>query len=438
MFNKNEINLISDDTNYLTNEDIFILKRGKNYKIDQILKEAKSKNPKLIISNYHHKDIYYVKNINKYEKKIIKEYNVNPTIIGVTGTNGKTSTTTIIYSVLKKLNKKVMLIGSNGIYFNDFKLPTRNTTPSKLTILYLINKYLDNNSYLIIELSSQSYSRIKSLHIDYLIFTNLSKEHLDTHKTMKRYFKAKIKIINLLKNKENLFINIDDNYGKKLLKKYKIAQTYSIKDINIISNNPIKFIFNNYKVTSKLSGNFNIYNILSSILVVNKIFTNLESIIESIKDIDVIEGRNNVYNYKNNKIIIDYAHTPYSFENIISHYYHLKFNSIYILFGFGGNKDISKRSEMIQVSLKYSNNIILTEDNSRDEKFINIIKSALKDEYDNLIIIQDRKEAIRYAISKLSDNDCLLILGKGNENYMLKNKEFIEYSDYGEVKKWLI
>ena len=438
MFNKNEINLISDDTNYLTNEDIFILKRGKNYKIDQILKEAKNKNPKLIISNYHHKDIYYVKNINKYEKKIIKEYNVNPTIIGVTGTNGKTSTSTIIYSVLKKLNKKVMLIGSNGIYFNDFKLPTRNTTPSKLTILYLINKYLDNNSYLIIELSSQSYSRIKSLDIDYLIFTNLSKEHLDTHKTMKRYFKAKIKIINLLKNKENLFINIDDNYGKKLLKKYKIAQTYSIKDINIISNNPIKFIFNNYKVTSKLSGNFNIYNILSSILVVNKIFTNLESIIELIKDIDVIEGRNNVYNYKNNKIIIDYAHTPYSFENIISHYYHLKFNSIYILFGFGGNKDISKRSEMIQVSLKYSNNIILTEDNSRDEKFINIFNSALKDEYDKLIIIQDRKEAIRYAISKLSDNDCLLILGKGNENYMLKNKEFIEYSDYGEVKKWLI
>ena len=208
MFNKNEINLISDDTNYLTNEDILILKRGKNYKIDQILKEAKSKNPKLIISNYHHKDIYYVKNINKYEKKIIKEYNVNPTIIGVTGTNGKTSTSTIIYSVLKKLNKKVMLIGTNGIYFNDFKLPTRNTTPSKLTILYLINKYLDNNSYLIIELSSQSYSRIKSLYIDYLIFTNLSKEHLDTHKTMKRYFKAKIKIINLLKNKENLFINL--------------------------------------------------------------------------------------------------------------------------------------------------------------------------------------------------------------------------------------
>jgi len=438
MINYDDINLISDDTYYLDNNDVFIAKKGKNIDLFNLINIAKSKKPKYIITNKKINDIIYIKNLKKFENKIIKKYKINPRIIGVTGTNGKTSTTTIIYSILKSLNKKVMLIGSNGVYYNKLKLKTRNTTPSRLSILYLINKYLDNDSYLVIELSSQSYDRIKTFKIDYLVFTNLNKEHLDTHKTMTRYFNAKKKIINLLKNKENLFINIDDNYGKKLKKMYTESRGYSLNDLKIINTNPIEFNFNNLVFKSKLSGEFNVYNIYSSYLLINKIINENEKIINALKDINHIEGRNNIYYYKTNKVIIDYAHTPFSFENIIKHYSNVEHNNLYILFGFGGNKDINKRSEMLEIAYKYSKNIILTEDNNRNESFINIIKSSLKKEKENIVIIQNRKEAIKFIMNKLTDNDILLILGKGNEDYMLKNNKIYPYSDYEEIKRWLV
>lgn len=431
--------LVSDDTLYLTNNDIFIAKKGKNIDINTLINKAKEHNPKYIISNVrtNHNGVIYYKNINKLEKNLTKDYNVNPKIIGVTGTNGKTSTTTIIYNLLKKLNQKVMLIGTNGVYFEDKYFKTRNTTPSKLSILYLINKYLDNNSYLVIELSSQSYNRIKDFKIDYLIYTNLSNEHLDYHKTMNRYFKAKLKIMNLLKDKSKLYVNLDDKYANKILKKYKNAKTYSLKDLEIINNDPIEFKYDNKIIKSGLSGDFNIYNIYSSFMLLKEIF-NQEELKKYINDLDKIEGRNNVYHYNSNLIVIDYAHTPESMNKIISHYKNLNHNHIYVLFGFGGNKDKKKRPMMINEALKFTEHIILTEDNSRTESFIDIIKSSLIPKLNNLTIIQDRKEAIKYSINKLESNDILLILGKGNEEYLLKNGLTIPYNDKEEVFKWIL
>ena len=434
----NNIELISDDTNYLDENDIFIAKKGKNINVNNLINLALNKNPKEIISNVKNKKVKYIFNLKKYENKIIKNYKINPIIIGVTGTNGKTSTTTIIFNILKSLNKDVMLIGTNGVFYKDLKFKNRNTTPSKLSILYLINKYLSNNSFLVIELSSQSYQRIKDIKIDYLIYTNLSSEHLDYHKTMNKYFKAKLRIIKNLKDKSNLFINIDDKYGLKLLKRYPNAHKYSLNDLIIKSLNPIKFIYKNREYMSKLSIKFNIYNIYSAVLLVNKLTNEEDKIIESIKDINYIDGRNNIINYKDNKIIIDYAHTPFSIENILEYYSSIKHNNIYVLIGFGGNRDKEKRFKMVQSILKYTNNIVISEDNNRNECFIDIIKSTLKEETNNLIIIQNRKEAIRYCINKLISNDYLLILGKGNEEYMIKNNEYIKYSDYEEVIKWII
>ena len=208
-----------------------------------------------------------------------------------------------------------MLIGTNGVYFESINLKTRNTTISNLSIHYLINKYLDNDSYLIMELSSQGYERIKNIKFDYIIYTNLDNEHLDYHKTMNNYFKAKIKILNLVKNKKNLIINKDDYYGNKLLKKYKDAIFYSLKDIKILNNNPISFIYNNKEIKTLLTSDFNIYNIYSSYLLLNKILK--EEFIDKFLLIKAIKGRNNLIKYKSNKIIIDYAHTPKSVEKTI-------------------------------------------------------------------------------------------------------------------------
>lgn len=427
--------LIVDDTFYLSKGDIFLLNKGKNYDIDYLINKAKEKEPSLIISSLKNKDVKHIKNINKYLNNYLKSLKIHPTIIGVTGSNGKTSTTTIIYKILKSLNKKVMLIGTNGVYVDSLNLKVRNTTISNLSIHYLINKYLDNDSYLIMELSSQGYERVKNIKFDYIIYTNLDNEHLDYHKTMKKYFKAKIKILNLVKNKENLIINKDDYYGKKLIIKYKKASFYSLKDLNIISNNPISFIYKNKEINSLLTSDFNIYNLYSSYLLLNKILK--EEFIDKFKIIESINGRNNLINYKNNKIIIDYAHTPKSVDNISKFYKSLSPNNLYIILGFGGNKDIKKRSIILDNALKYTNNIIITEDNSRNEEFINIIKTSLQKETNNLIIIQNRKEAIRYGILLLKDNDTLLILGKGNEEYILKNNKMITHSDYKEVIKWI-
>ena len=263
--------LIVDDTLYLSKGDIFLLRKGNNYNVNYLIKKAKEKEASSIISSYKDKDIIYIKNINKYIEKYIKTLKVEPIIIGVTGSNGKTSTTTIIYNILRSLNKKVMLIGTNGVYFESNHFKTRNTTISNLSIYYLINKYLDNNSYLIMELSSQGYNRIKNIKFDYIIYTNLDNEHLDYHKTMKRYLKAKVKILKLIKNKENLFINLDDYYGKKLVKTFKNATFYSLNDLKILNNNPIEFYYKNNKIKSLLTCDFNIYNIFSSYLLLNKV-----------------------------------------------------------------------------------------------------------------------------------------------------------------------
>ena len=147
--------LIVDDTLYLSKGDIYLLNKGKNYDVNYLINKAKEKEPSLIISSLKNKEIKHINNIKKYLKNYINNLNIHPTIIGVTGSNGKTSTTTIIYNILKHLNKKVMLIGTNGVYFVSINLKTRNTTISNLSIHYLINKYLDNDSYLIMELSSQ-------------------------------------------------------------------------------------------------------------------------------------------------------------------------------------------------------------------------------------------------------------------------------------------
>ena len=424
-----------DDTLYLTENDIFILKKGKKENIYNVLNLAKEKNPKKIISNYKIKDnnVSYIKNIKKYENEYLNKTKITPTIIGVTGTNGKTSTTTIIYETLKSLNKKTMLIGTNGIYFNDLHLKTRNTTISKLAINYLINKYLDNNSFLIMELSSQGYKRINNLKFDYIIFTNLSNEHLDYHKTMYNYFNAKKKILKLIKKEQNLFINIDDKYGVKLSKIFKESSKYSLKNIKINSLNPISFYVKDKLINSKLTGEFNIYNLYSSFLILNRILK--EDFIYNLNLVNEIKGRNNLINFKNRNIVIDYAHTPNSIHNILDFYSSIKHNKIYVIIGFGGNRDKKKRPLMLNECLKYTNNIIITEDNSRDEKFNDIIKFTLKKIQNNLMIIQNRKEAIHYAVNRLKENDYLLILGKGNEEYIIKNNKKENHNDYEEVYK---
>ena len=287
--------LIVDDTLYLSKGDIFLLNKGKNYDVNYLINKAKEKEPSLIISSLKNKEIKHINNIKKYLKNYINNLNIHPTIIGVTGSNGKTSTTTIIYNILKHLNKKVMLIGTNGVYFDSINLKTRNTTISNLSIHYLINKYLDNDSYLIMELSSQGYERIKNIKFDYIIYTNLDNEHLDYHKTMNNYFKAKIKILNLVKNKKNLIINKDDYYGNKLIKKYKDATFYSLKDIKILNNNPISFIYKNKEIKTLLTSDFNIYNIYSSYLLLNKILK--EEFVDKFLLIKAIKGRNNLIIY---------------------------------------------------------------------------------------------------------------------------------------------
>ena len=170
-------------------------------------------------------------------------------------------------------------------------------------------------------------------------------------------------------------------------------------------------------------------------MLLNKILK--EEFVDKFLLIKAIKGRNNLIKYKSNKIIIDYAHTPKSVDNIVKFYKSLNPSNLYVILGFGGNKDIKKRSIILKNALNYTNNIIITEDNSRNEEFINIIKTTLKEETNNLIIIQNRKEAIRYAISLLKENDTLLILGKGNEEFILKNNKMIKHSDYKEVKKWI-
>ena len=377
----------------------------------------------------------------KYKKKFKKIK-----IIGITGTNGKTTSSYLTYQLLNKLNIKCGYIGTVGFYLDKKIKDLENTTPDIFDLYEMINNCIDNNcKVVILEVSSQSisYNRIGKLKFDIACFTNLTSEHLDFHKTISNYLNTKKQLFNKLRNKKISIINSDDKYYKSFINKknnnilFGINGEYKISSFNFLLNkSSFKLEYKNkiYNITIPLSNKYNIYNYMISLIICNKLKIDIDKIIDVSKYLEYPKGRFQIIEYKNNNIIIDYAHTPDGVLNILESVNKFKKNRIITIIGCGGNRDKSKRSKMGFISCKYSSNVIFTNDNPRFENEKDIMNDIIKDlNFNNYKIIYDRYKAIKKGIKMLKNNDILLILGKGHEEYQIIKNNKVYFSDYNTV-----
>lgn len=417
--------MLQDDSRKIKEGDTFIARSGYNTDGHNYVIDAINRGAKKVIVEYGNYDVptLVVDNTNEYLDKYLKLNNIDIKIIGVTGTNGKTTTCYLIYQLLNNLGVKCSYIGTLGYILDDNVIELNNTTPGKLELYYLLkDSYNHNVQYVVMEISSQALDqdRVNFIELDYAIFTNLTHEHLDYHKNIENYIEAKKKIFNLLKDDGISIINNDDEYSEYF--KVKNYKTYGL------SNSDYNINGNKYNIP--LIGDYNKYNLFAAISVLYEMgykYDNLYDIVSKLKE---PSGRMEVVNYNNNKIIIDYAHTPDAMEKVITACRDLTENKIITIIGCGGNRDISKRRIMGSVATDYSDYVIFTSDNPRYED-PNIILNDMVQELDknNYEIESNRENAIKKGIQLLSNNDILLVLGKGHEKYQIINGIKIPFDD---------
>ena len=442
--NNFEISNITCDTRKIEENTLFFL-FDKKY-IDKLINSK----AKIVITNLditlNDKNIIFIEDLIECYSKCLKIFylNYNPYIIGITGTCGKTTTSTLIYRTIKDTNKSVLLLCSNGIYsfFNKQELvyETFNTTPNLETIY----NYISSNTfdYIIIEVSSQGIAnnRIYGIAFDLCVFLNFSQDHLDYHLTLDNYLNTKLKLFNQIKEDGKGVINYDFLYKDKISNLLIDKFTFGIDNgdfkISIIEVGlqQMKLKIEDKCISTYFTGLYNAENIAASYAVIKLLDIKLKHLYRVLQQYNVIDGRYEIINYLNNNIIIDFAHTEKEFEVILSHLHKNKLNKLYVIAGCGGNRDKHKRSILGKLCSIYSDFTILTEDNSRDEILDNIIidiESGFLN--NNHISILDRFDAIKYGINLLDENDILLILGMGKEkNYLMIDSY---YSDKMIVEK---
>ncbi|QKF58679.1 UDP-N-acetylmuramoyl-L-alanyl-D-glutamate--2,6-diaminopimelate ligase [Aliarcobacter lanthieri] len=365
-------------------------------------------------------------------------------VIGITGTNGKTTTATTIYNILLSLGYKVALQGTRGFFINEIQVEEYSlTTPVQLGNFANIQKAIQNDcEFFIMEVSSHAIEqkRVQGLDFALKIHTNITRDHLDYHKTIEEY----IRIKNLfLSDESKKLVNIDD----KVVKYNPInAFTYSLENSSDYKVNKYKFedgmkvefLYKNknYAFFSKMMGIFNIYNLIASISAVHILTNrNLEDICKILKNFGSVSGRVEVVSLKP-LVIVDFAHTPDGMEEVLKSFPN---KEIICVFGAGGNRDSAKRPLMGQVAQKYSKYIIVTSDNPRFEEPKAIIEDILAgiDDKSNVLVEENRVEALSKAIEMTNSNSVVLVLGKGDESTQIIGDKKNHFSDKEEILKIL-
>ncbi len=388
---------------------------------------------------------------NALKKEYVDQINTLK-IIGITGTNGKTTTAYLTYQFLNEFKEKTAYMGTIGFKMPGEEIETENTTPDILTIYGLLLHALDKGcKTVVMEVSSHAlaYERIYGLHIDIAAFTNLTEDHLDYHKTMKNYLNTKLEIIDYLSKDGKLIVNGDDEASKAFVKKYgkgiilgynNEKYDYNIKnaEINPAETN-IDFTYKNkdYNVTTNLTSKFNVYNYITALAILHAHGYKIDEIIEKTKYIKAPKGRCETHKVNKGYAVIDYAHTPDAVEKVITAYNELKKGKVITIVGCGGDRDPIKRPIMGDIATKLSDYTILTSDNPRTEDPTLIMEDILKGvKTDNYEVELDRKSAIKKGIEMLEPEDILLILGKGHEDYQIIGHTKIHLDDAEEVENW--
>ena len=400
------------------------------------------------------KNVNYVlvQNIRKYLAEVVKIYYKDISrhlkLIGVVGTNGKTTTATLGYSFFNSLNKSSMLIGSNGIFYEGYEGTTSNTTPDILTIYqHLLIARKKHIRYIFMEISSIAVDQYRTYGLDFdcLIFTNFSQDHLDYHKTMEEYLHCKTIPFIKLKRRAYALLNMDDSAYSKIAK-YTDAKvlTYGFKNpsmflgtVNTVNENGISFYAKGILFKSKLIGEFNLYNLLSIFPLCDIFHIPYLQYQNFLAHFSPVNGRMNMIHFQNKHIIIDYAHTFFATKQVIEEGLKLCHGNLSIVIGCGGNREKEKRAMIGNLLNEIPARIILTTDNPRYEDPLDIINDIQSTIEKDVFVIPDRTKAIQFALDGLQNEDYLLVLGKGCEAYIDIQGVKYPYSDLEVIHDWI-
>jgi UDP-N-acetylmuramoyl-L-alanyl-D-glutamate--2,6-diaminopimelate ligase len=377
-------------------------------------------------------------------------------LIGVTGTNGKTTVATLLYKLFKKAGFKVGLLSTVKILINDKEYKTTHTTPDSLTINRHLKEMVDEGiEFCFMEVSSHGIDQMRTRNLNFKggVFTNLSHDHLDYHKDFAAYRDVKKMFFDQLPKNAFALTNSDDKNGKYMLQNTNAKKyTYALKSIadyksQVLENqfNGLLLKINGQELWVKLIGNFNAYNLLAIYAVADLLgLENLE-ILQLMSELESVDGRFQYVVSKNNiTAIVDYAHTPDALKNILEtiNAIRSKNEDLITIVGCGGDRDVDKRPKMGNIAASLSSKVIFTSDNPRSENPATIIESMEKgvsgENFNKTLSISDRKQAIKTACQLAKNGDIILIAGKGHETYQEIKGKRIDFDDYKIINELLI
>ncbi|MHB1661670.1 MAG: UDP-N-acetylmuramoyl-L-alanyl-D-glutamate--2,6-diaminopimelate ligase [bacterium] len=495
-----DISGISNDSRKIKSGYLFAARRGFNVDSNIYIEEAISKGAAAILTddpkfaeNFNRKGITIIAATDalKAYAAISKNFFNNPAdklrIIGVTGTNGKTTTTFLIRSILSAAENKAGLIGTIDYEIGNNITESKNTTPDAYELNKMLNEMIKFNvNFCIMEVSSHSLVqyRVYGIPYDVAVFTNLTRDHLDYHENMEKYYEAKKKffseiLLKSAKTKKFAVINNDDSYGKRLISELKDEfknedkinlLTYGLSEDSDISAQNINYYKDGLKfdiifpgkkkipeIRSNLIGGYNVYNILAAASAAYAVSVPDNLIVSGIESLSNVPGRVekvNIPNVKSPLICVDYAHTDDALKRVLSALKDIGSGKLISVFGCGGDRDRGKRPLMGKHSAGLADITIITSDNPRNEEPLSIIKeieAGIKNglfvdkgklkgkEKENkhiYTIEEDRASAIKLALSVAAEEDTVLIAGKGHEDYMIVKDNRHHFSDKEEVLKY--
>lgn len=470
------LSAVSGDTNVMVNhvhfdsrnvemDDVFVAIRGTLTDGHKFIQKAVDSGARAIVCEELPKimvnGITYlqVDNCNSALAVIASNFYDNPSknlkLVGVTGTNGKTTVTTLLYNLFKKAGFKVGLISTIKVLVNDKEFKTTHTTPDVMTI----NNYLSMMNevgveFCFMEVSSHGIhqKRAEGLHFEGAIFTNLSHDHLDYHKTFAEYRDTKKKLFDGLPKTAFALVNIDDKNGLVMLQNTRAKKyTYALKTFADYRAQILEKQFNGQllkvddnELWSKLIGDFNAYNLLAIYATADILGLEKMETLRLMSELENVDGRFQYYISKDKiTAIVDYAHTPDALKNVLVTINALRTGNenVITVVGCGGDRDKSKRPVMGHIASEMSNQAIFTSDNPRTESPTVIIEEmeagVEAQNVRKVLSIENRKQAIKTACKLAVANDIILVAGKGHETYQETNGVRVDFDDFKEVKEAL-
>ena len=450
-YREKEIKNVTSDSRLVDEGFLFVCIKGASFDGHSVAREMLEKGAAAVICE---RDLglenqILVENTRAVYSPICANYFGNPAkklkLIGLTGTNGKTTTTFIIKQILENLGKKTGLIGTVQNMVGDEIYPAHYTTPDPYELQSLFAKMVDAGcEHCVMEVSSQALAqgRVAGIEFELAAFTNLTQDHLDYHKTWENYFEAKKM---LFKNCKIALTNIDDKHGLKIVEGLPCrVATYSV------DNNASDFTARNVcfaadgvkyelvsdrigRVSCPIPGRFSVYNSLCAVAAAITLGFDFEEVLRAISRCSGVKGRIEVVPTPTDyTVIIDYAHSPDGLENIIRSLREIAKGRVVTLFGCGGDRDKTKRPLMGEIASRLSDFCIVTSDNPRSEKPSDIIDDILEGMNNSKTpkkVIENRKEAIFWALENARENDIILLAGKGHETYQILNDGTIHFDE---------